>query len=97
MAGPDITPGQWAWPVGPAGESRRAELGEPHISYSSLASLPEDPRELVELLASTPVPRDSAAYNAGHAFEMIAELFQRFLMPPGPTAGVPGAGAQSRA
>jgi hypothetical protein len=80
--------GPWAWPVGPAGESRRAELGEPHISYASLASLPEDPRELVELLASTPVLRDSPAYNAGHAFEMIAGLFQRFLMPPGPTARV---------
>jgi hypothetical protein len=80
--------GPWAWPVGPAGETLREELDEPPISYASLASLPEDPGELVELLASTPVPRDSADYNAGHAFEMIAGLFQCFLMPPGPAARV---------
>jgi hypothetical protein len=80
--------GPWVWPVGPSGESRRGDLGEPHISYSSLASLPEEPGDLVELLASTPVPRDSLAYNAGHAFEMIAGLFQQFLMPPGATAKV---------
>jgi putative intracellular protease/amidase len=80
--------GPWAWPVGPGGQSVRSELGEPHISYASLASLPDDPGALVDLLASTPVPRDDAAYNPGHAFEMIAGLFQRFLMPPGPAARV---------
>ena len=78
--------GPWAWPVGPGGQSARSELTEPHISYASLASLPDDPGVLVELLASTPVPRDDVAYNPGHAFEMIAELFERFLMPPAPTA-----------
>ena len=78
--------------TGTGGRGRRAGAGrscsEPHIGYASLGSLPDDPGELVELLASTPVPRDDAAYNAGHAFEMIAELFQRFLMPPTATARV---------
>jgi hypothetical protein len=99
----DLEVGPWAWPVGPGGQrpgsqrkgsqspggqSARSELSEPHISYASLASLPNDPGELVELLANTPVPRDDAAYNAGHAFEMIAGLFQRFLMPSAATARV---------
>jgi hypothetical protein len=84
----ELEVGPWAWPVGPGGESRRAGLSEPHISFAALASLPDEPGELVELLANTPVPRDDPAYNAGHAFEMIAELFQRFLMPPVATARV---------
>ena len=56
------------------------------------------------MLANTPVPRDDAAYNAGHAFEMIAELFQRFLMPPAATtrvfralAAIPGVTAEADA
>jgi hypothetical protein len=79
--------GPWAWPVGPGRESVRSRLSEPDISYAALSSLPGDPGELAGLLAKTPVPRD-AAYHAGHAFEMIAELFQRFVMPPAPAAGV---------
>ena len=80
--------GPWAWGVGPDGESRRGDLREPHISYAALPSLPDDPGALVNLLANTPVPRDDPAWNPGHAFEMIAGLFQLFLMPPAVTARV---------
>lgn len=80
--------GPWAWGVGPDGEIGRGELPGPHISFAALASLPDDPATLVDLLASTPVPRDDPAYNAGHAFEMIGGLFQDFLMPPVVTARV---------
>jgi hypothetical protein len=80
--------GPWAWGVGPDGEGGRGELPAPHIGYGTLSSLPDDPAELAELLANTPVPRDDPAYDAGHAFEMIAELFQIFLMPPAVTTRV---------
>lgn len=100
----DLEVGPWAWGVGPDGESGRGELPEPHIGYAALSSLPDDPAALVDLLANTPVPRDDPAYNAGHAFEMIAGLFQSFLMPPAVTArvfralaAIPGVTAESDA
>jgi hypothetical protein len=96
--------GPWAWGVGPDGEGGRGELPEPHISYAALSSLPDDPATLVDLLASTPVPRDDPAWNPGHAFEMIAGLFQDFLPPPVVTArlfralaAIPGVTADSDA
>jgi hypothetical protein len=55
------------------------------VSYGSLSSLPGTPDALVALLAETPVTR-APEWRAGHAFELIAELFQNYVMSPGPAA-----------
>jgi hypothetical protein len=77
--------GPWARLVTPAGGSARRPRDLPAISYSSLGSLPARPRALVRLLARTPVRRASA-WHAGHAFELIAELLQSYVMPAEPAA-----------
>jgi hypothetical protein len=78
--GGQLEVGSWAWPVTPAGGSTRRPRDRPAISYSSLGSLPARPRALVRLLARTPVRR-ARAWHAGHAFELIAELLQSYVMP----------------
>ena len=45
------------------------------------------PRALVRLLARTPVRR-ARAWHAGHAFELIAELLQSYVMPAEPAARI---------
>jgi hypothetical protein len=77
--------GPWMWPVDPQGNARRRPIMQPAVSYSSLNSLPGTPDALVALLAETPVTR-AKQWHAGHAFELIAELFQTYLMPPEITA-----------
>ena len=77
--------GPWAWPVTPAGGSARRPRDRPAISYSSLGSLPARPRALVRLLARTPVRR-ARAWHGGHAFELIAELLQSYVLPAEPAA-----------
>ena len=48
-------------------------------------SLPGPPDALVALLAETPVTR-APEWRAGHAFELIADLFEHYVMPPGTAA-----------
>jgi hypothetical protein len=79
--GGQLEVGPWTWPVNPAGRAIKSPIAQPAISYNSLTSLPSKPRALVSLLAKTPVTR-SRAWRAGHAFELIAELFQTYVMPP---------------
>ena len=79
--------GPWTWPVSPAGETMKSPITQPAISYDSLSSLPSKPRALVALLAKTPVTR-ARAWRPGHAFELIAELFQSYVMPPQPAAQI---------
>jgi len=85
--GGQLEVGPWTWPVNPAGRAIRSPIAQPAISYSSLASLPSKPRALVILLGKTPVTR-ARAWRAGHAFELIAELFQSYVMPPQPAAQI---------
>jgi hypothetical protein len=85
--GGQLEVGPWAWPVTPAGGPTRRPIAQPAISYNSLGSLPASPRALVRLLARTPVRR-ARAWHAGHAFELIAELLQSYVMPPEPAAHV---------
>jgi hypothetical protein len=85
--GGQLEVGPWAWPVTPAGGSTRQPRDRPAISYSSLGSLPARPRALVRLLARTPVRR-ARAWHAGHAFELIAELLQSYVMPAEPAARI---------
>ena len=73
--------GPWTWPVSPARETMKSPIAQPAVSYDSLSSLPRRPRALVTLLGKTPVTR-ARTWRAGHAFELIAELFQSYLMPP---------------
>lgn len=77
--------GPWMWPVGPQGNVTRRPIIQPAVSYGSLSSLPGTPDALVALLAETPVAR-AKQWHAGHAFELIAELFQTYAMPPEITA-----------
>jgi len=70
-----------------AGGTMKSPLTQPAVSYDSLSSLPSNPRALVTLLGKTPVTR-ARAWRAGHAFELIAELLQSYVMPPQPTAQV---------
>jgi hypothetical protein len=77
--------GPWTWPINPAGRTIKSPIAQPAISYSSLTSLPSRPRALVAFLGKTPVTR-ARAWRAGHAFELIAELFQSYVMPPQPAA-----------
>jgi hypothetical protein len=77
--------GPWIWPVDPQGNVRRRPVMQPAVSYSALNSLPGTPDALVALLAETPVAR-AEQWHAGHAFELIAELFRTYVMPPGITA-----------
>jgi hypothetical protein len=85
--GGQLQVGPWAWPLTPAGGSTRGPRDQPTISYSSLGSLPARPRALVRLLARTPVRR-ARAWHAGHAFELIAELLQSYVMPAEPAARI---------
>jgi|SRR5215469_9294245 len=85
--GGQLEVGPWAWPVTPAGGSVRRPRDRPAISYSSLGSLPARPRALVRLLARTPVRR-ARAWHAGHAFELIVELLQSYVMPAEPAARI---------
>lgn len=85
--GGQLEVGPWAWPLTPAGGSARRPRDQPAISYSSLGSLPARPRALVRLLARTPVRR-ARAWHAGHAFELIAELLQSYVMPAEPAARI---------
>jgi hypothetical protein len=77
--------GPWIWPVDPQGNVRRRPVIQPPVSYSALNSLPGTPDALVALLAETPVAR-AKQWHTGHAFELIAELFQTYVMPPEITA-----------
>jgi hypothetical protein len=79
--GGQLEVGPWMWPVDPHGQIRKRPLMQPAVSYGSLSSLPGTPGELVALLARTPVPR-APQWRAGHAFELIAELFQSYVVPP---------------
>jgi hypothetical protein len=85
--GGQLQVGPWAWPPAPAGGSARRPRDQPPISYSLLGSLPARPRALVRLLARTPVRR-ARAWHAGHAFELIAELLQSYVMPAEPAARI---------
>jgi hypothetical protein len=83
--GGQLEVGPWAWPVNPARQTMKAPIHQPAVSYDSLSALPSEPRALVSLLGETPVTREEA-WRPGHAFELIAELFQTYVMPPEPTA-----------
>jgi hypothetical protein len=83
--GGQLEVGPWTWPVNPAGKTLKSPIAQPAISYDSLTSLPGKPRALAALLGKTPVTR-ARAWLAGHAFELIAELFQSYVMPPQPAA-----------
>jgi len=83
--GGQLETGPCTWPVSPASETMKSPIIQPAISYGSLSSLPAKPRALIALLGKTPVRR-ARAWRAGHAFELIAELFQSYLMPPQPAA-----------
>lgn len=83
--GGQLEVGPWMWPVDPQGHVRKRPITQLSVSYSSLKSLPGTPDALVALLAGTPVPR-AEEWHAGHAFELIAELFQTYVMPPEATA-----------
>lgn len=85
--GGQLEVGPWAWPVTPAGGPTRRPRDQPAISYGSPGSLPASPRALVGLLARTPVSR-ARACHAGHAFELIADLLQNYVMPPEPAARI---------
>jgi hypothetical protein len=85
--GGQLEVGPWMWPVNHAGGAMKSPLTQPAVSYDSLSSLPSNPRALVTLLGKTPVTR-ARAWRAGHAFELIAELLQSYVMPPQPTAQV---------
>jgi hypothetical protein len=85
--GGQLEVGPWAWPVTPAGGPTRRPRDQPAIGYSSLGSLPASPRALVRLLARTPVRR-ARAWHAGHAFELIANLLQDYVLPPEPAARI---------
>ena len=73
--------GPWRWPVTPSGNTMKKPVTKPAMSYDSLSLLPSKPRALVALLGKTPVSR-ARAWRPGHAFELIGELFQSYLMPP---------------
>ena len=60
----------------------------PAISYAALRELPGDPAALAQLLADTPVPRDDAAWNPGHAFEMAVALLESYVVPPSVAASL---------
>ena len=77
--------GPWMWPVDPQGNITRRPVMQPAVSYSSLDGIPATPDALVALLAETPVTR-AKQWHAGHAFELIAGLFQAYVMPPQITA-----------
>jgi hypothetical protein len=79
--GGEMEVGPWMWPVDPRGEIRKRPIMQPTVSYDSLSSLPGAPDELVAQLARTPVTR-APEWHAGHAFELIAELFQNYVVPP---------------
>src|SRR6266487_6991562 len=79
--GGQLEVGPWTWPVNPARQTMKSPIIQPAVSYDSLSSLPRRPRALLTLLGKTPVTR-ARAWRAGHAFELIAELFQSYLMPP---------------
>jgi hypothetical protein len=83
--GDDLQVGPWAWPVGPDRQARKIPIGIPAVTYADLITLPGDPSAVAGFLASIPVPR-AAEWQAGHAFEMIAEIFQRYVPPPQTTA-----------
>jgi hypothetical protein len=83
--GGQLEVGPWMWPVDPQGEVRRRPMLQPAVSYGSLSSLPGPPDALVALLAETPVTR-APQWRAGHAFELIADLFEHYVMPPGTAA-----------
>ena len=83
--GGQLEAGPWAWPVNPVGKTLKSPIAQPAISYGSLTSLPGNARALAALLGKTPVTR-ARAWRAGHAFELIAELFQSYVMPPQPAA-----------
>jgi hypothetical protein len=77
--------GPWMWPVGPDGTTRKMPLEQPALSYGSLSSLPGDAAAIGGFLGDTPVARDKA-WHAGHAFELIAGLFQHYVLPSAVTA-----------
>jgi hypothetical protein len=77
--------GPWAWRTDPRLPPVRVPIRQPALPYGELGDLPDQPDALVSLLARTPVPRDEE-YHAGHAFELIAELFLDYAVPPGPAA-----------
>ncbi len=79
--GGQLEVGPWTWRVNPAGEISKSPIAQPAVSYGSLTSLPSRPRALLSLLGQTPVTR-ARAWRAGHAFELVAELFQSYVMPP---------------
>jgi hypothetical protein len=85
--GGQLEVGPWTWPVNPAGRTIKSPIAQPAISYNSLTTLPSKPRALVIRLGKTPVTR-ARAWRAGHAFELIAELFQTYVMPPQPAAQI---------
>ena len=79
------------------GNARRQPIMQPAVSYTSLNNLPGTPDALIALLAETPVAR-AKQWHAGHAFELIAELFQTYVMPPQITAQLsPGPSLRSAA
>jgi hypothetical protein len=77
--------GPWAWPVGPDRQARKTPIGVPAVTYGDLIALPGDPSAVAGFLASTPVPRDPE-WQAGHTFSVVAEIFQRYVLPPETTA-----------
>lgn len=79
-AGGQLEVGPWSWPVDPQGEIRRMPIRHPAVPYASLSSLPEAPGELLARFARTPVDR-APEWHAGHAFELIADLFQNYAVP----------------
>ena len=83
--GGQLEVGPWMWPVTPARGTMKMPISKPAVSYNSLSSLPSSPRALADLLGETPVTR-AKAWRPGHAFELIAELFQTYAMPPEPMA-----------
>ncbi|HLJ98545.1 MAG TPA: hypothetical protein VKU39_01420 [Streptosporangiaceae bacterium] len=99
----EIGPWSWPVPPGrdaadpllrrfahPAGGTAgwRSPLELPAIGYGELSGLPADPVALARLLADTPVPRDDESWNAGHAFEIAAELLESYLVPASVTASL---------
>jgi hypothetical protein len=83
--GDDLEVGPWAWPVGPDRRARKIPIDTMGVTYGDLIALPGDPSAVAGFLASTPVPRDPD-WQAGHAFEMVAGIFQLYVLPPETTA-----------
>lgn len=83
--GDDLEVGPWAWPVGPDRQPRKIPMHSPGVTYGELIALPGDLSAVAGFLAGTPASRDPE-WQAGRAFEMVAGIFQVYVLPPETTA-----------